>query len=425
MRDDEDMEQDPQPKFDSQVATDNASPRFQRQRERILDSATLSLNRNGVWGMTLQGVAASLGMQTSSVTYYFKKREHLTVAVFDDTLTRLSDMVHQAATEAGPPRRVARFIDLYLAQHASALRGEGRPLAVLAEIRAMDDGTRPALVARYQEIFRAVRGFFGPIDNDQRRDLLTARAHILIEALFWADLWLPHFPIEQFPSVGTRMLDLFDGGIAREPQRWRAAPVDPGDDLGDSARRDYIRTATRMINEHGHKGASVQRITRELHRAKTHLYRYNENKDDLFAACVRASAHRLATIGRQAVERHPQYAEQIAHIVSSVLTLQFTGDFPLLRASALQAMPHALRLGAIERFERLAFGLMGSLVGAMQEGSLRILDPFIAAQVLLSAMDSSFDLRRWRRAMAPDRAVSIYMDVLAGGLFDPDERALT
>ncbi len=62
--------------------TSGASARFERQKQRILDAATVSLNQRGVWGMTLQDVAGALDLGTSSVTYYFKRREHIAAAVF-------------------------------------------------------------------------------------------------------------------------------------------------------------------------------------------------------------------------------------------------------------------------------------------------------------------------------------------------------
>lgn len=401
-----------------QVPTEVVSPRFQRQRDRILDAATLSLNRNGVWGMTLQEVAGALGLRTSSVTYYFKKREHLAVAVFEGTLTRLSAMAHSAAQEPGPRQRVRRFVELYVAQYAQAQRGESRPLAILAEIRAMDESTRETLTARYQEIFRTIRAFFGPIDSPDRRDLLTARTHIMIESLFWAGIWLSHFPLADFPRVAERMLRLFDGGLLVPGVVWRGDPLAQEDNFAEPEQRDYLRIATRLINDHGYKGASVSRITGELRRAKTHLYRHSEGKDELFAACARTSSHRIAAIGRLATEQEPLASQRIGRIVGSVLALQFGEDFPLLRSSALQAMPEAVRAVAVERYERMAFSLMGLLVEAMEEGNVRIVDPFIAAQVLLSAIDSAYDLRRWRQEMPVDRAIAIYMEVLANGLFD-------
>src|SRR3546814_19511639 len=46
--------------------------RFERQRGKILDAATMLLNQRGIPGMTLQAVEEKLGIKTTAVPYYFR-----------------------------------------------------------------------------------------------------------------------------------------------------------------------------------------------------------------------------------------------------------------------------------------------------------------------------------------------------------------
>lgn len=414
------VQSDPSETASPSSAPAGASARFERQKQRILDAATLSLNQKGVWGMTLQEVAGALDLGTSSVTYYFKRREHLAAAVFEDSLSRLAGLAEQASREATPRARVARYVELYFAQYARALRGECRPFAILSEIRAMEEGVRAALIGQYQAIFRTVRAFFGDTRNPERKRLLTARAHILNEALFWAEIWLQRFAIGDFPNVRQRMLAVFDGGLVTPGTPWQARIIDLDAAPDAAEQEDYLRVATRLINDFGYRGASVEKITGDLKRAKTSFYRHLEGKDELVAACSRHSHQRLAALQGLADREQSSAWDRIATTLRSALALQFRGEFPLLRSSALQAMPASVRQRAVERSERTALGLMGRLVWAMQDGSVRIVDPLIASHIVTSAIDASYDLRGWRTTLPLDQAIDSYMSVLATGIFDAE-----
>ena len=58
------------------------SERYTRKKDAIISAATGILNRRGVKGMTLADVAAAVDLSTTSVTYYFKKKEDMAVACF-------------------------------------------------------------------------------------------------------------------------------------------------------------------------------------------------------------------------------------------------------------------------------------------------------------------------------------------------------
>lgn len=394
------------------------SRRFEHQRERIIDAATLLLNQKGVWGMTLQEVAGALGLSTSSVTYYFSRREHLAAAVFETSLSRLAQIAKRAGQEQTPQARVARYIELYLEEYACGLRGEGRPFAILSEIRAMDEGARSRLIAQYQQIFRSVRAFFGPFESERRKQIFTARTHILNEALFWSEIWLHSFAIGDFPNVRQRLFEVLDGGLGTPGNSLQTDLIQLDAPPDETGRRDYLQAATRLINDFGYRGASVERIASELNRTKTSFYRDIERKDELVAACSLNSYHRLANLRILAERGRHSAGDKLVTILSSALALQFSGEFPLLRSSALQAMPASVRKSAVERYQRTTLGLMGLLVGAMQEGGVRIIDPLIASHFVMSAIDSSYDLKGWRKTQSLEQAVGTYMSILSTGLFD-------
>ena len=62
--------------------TDKAQRKFDRKRASILNAAIPVFTELGLKGARIADVAASVGLATTSVTYYFKRKEDLAVACF-------------------------------------------------------------------------------------------------------------------------------------------------------------------------------------------------------------------------------------------------------------------------------------------------------------------------------------------------------
>ena len=77
-----------------------ATARYARKKETILAAATAILNRQGVRGMTLADVAANVGLNTTSVTYYYRRKDDLAAACFMRGLERF-----EGHGRGGPPPR--------------------------------------------------------------------------------------------------------------------------------------------------------------------------------------------------------------------------------------------------------------------------------------------------------------------------------
>src|SRR5580692_13199174 len=100
-----------------------ATARFNRKRDAIVAAATEILNHRGVRGMTLALVAERVGLITTSVTYYFKRKDELAAACFMSGIERLDDLVRHAKLEATPAARVRRLLGLYLDLRARIVAG--------------------------------------------------------------------------------------------------------------------------------------------------------------------------------------------------------------------------------------------------------------------------------------------------------------
>ena len=400
----------------------DVSASFQRKRDLILDAATVLLNQRGLAGMTFAEVARSVDLTTTSITYYFRLKEQLAAAVFEHTLRRLEAMTVEAGSAPDPRARVATFLQLHFNLRARVLRGEERDLAVLSDIRTLDAPIRAPLAKHYMAIFRRICAFFGPLDDEARLATLTARAQMLTETVFWLPAWIHQYSVADFDRVRLRLFDMLSNGIAREKSVWPGAPrgaLDSSHDLEmDGSRGNFLRAATRLVNERGYRGASVDRVVAELKVTKGSFYHHLDAKDDLVLECFRRSYQRVSRAQRLALQSGGSQWRQLAACISMLLEVQFDGEWPLLRTTALQALPSDLRTRVVERSNRLALRFAGMLMDGVIDGSIRPVDPMITSQVLLSTLNAAYDLRDWARALPDGDALRLYASTLSDGLFD-------
>ncbi len=399
-----------------------SSPRFTRKRDLIVDAATDLINQRGVKGMTFLEVAQSVGLNTTSVTYYFRRKEQLAAEVFERTLKRLEAMVKEAGRETTPHARVARFLQLHFDLRARVLLGSDRGLAILSDMRALEGPLRVPLEKHYQAIFRGIRSFFGTFNDEAAKALLTARAHMFMEVVFWLHVWLDHYSIGDFENVRNRLFKLLSHGLAPPGASWgprvRADLDEPRDLSLEPGRAAFLRAATRLINERGYRGASVDRIVAELKVTKGSFYHHLEAKDELVIECFRSSYSRMSLAQRLAEENGGTRWQRLSSTLGTLLNLQFAGDWPLLRTTALHALPAEVRPEVLARSNRMALRFAGTLVDGIGEGSIRAVDPLIASQLIMSTINTACDIRGWAAHLPRESAIQLYASTLATGLFD-------
>src|SRR6202000_814830 len=195
--------------------------RYIKKSEAIIAPAAGILNRRGVRGMTLADVAASVDLITTSVTYYFKKKEDLAVACYLRGIERFDALIAAALQEETPPKRLLKSLDLYLPMHRRIREGDEPPVAVFSDIRALKEPHRAVAGKAYGQFFRKVRSLFRAPGNEWLdRRMATARTHMLMEQMFWAVTWLPRYDLDDYGRVRDRMFDIMAHGVAPERSAW-------------------------------------------------------------------------------------------------------------------------------------------------------------------------------------------------------------
>jgi AcrR family transcriptional regulator len=399
-----------------------STARFAKKRDAIIAAATPILNRAGVKGMTLADVAASVGLITTSVTYYFKRKEDLATACFLDGIARLDALVGEALGEPAPPERLARLIDLYLDLDRRIRLGEAAPVAVFSDIRALGEPHRTTVVTAFAALFRRVRSLFhAPGYEWLRRKAATARTFLLVEQILWSAAWLPRYELEDYSRVAARMVDILTHGLAAPGAAWSPAPLGqplaaPADAQARS-REAFLLAATRLINRHGYRGASVEQISAELNVTKGSFYHHNEAKDDLVVACFERSFAVVRTVQTAAMRLDADAWTRLASAAAHLVEHQLSDEGPLLRTAAFSALPEPIRRRMLDQQNRLSERFAAMIADGIAEGALRPVDPSIAAQMLGATLNAASDLRAEAVQVTREEVAALYAKPMLMGVF--------
>ncbi len=399
--------------------------KFDEKREAIIQAASVLINEVGVQATTLAEVARAIGLNATSVTYYFPRKEKLVVAVYDETLTLMEEMAQAALEQPDPAARLRHFIAGQIALRKRIRAGERGLTTALSEIRTLDTEAYDTLMAHYLRVVDIVRRFFGEWSSNEQRALFSARAHILLEAMMWWPIWSLRYSVRDFDRIEARLFDVLANGLPS--QRGRFAPQElSGDwrtreDEEGGQNEAFLRAATVMINRLGYRGASVNRIAESLNVTKGSFYHHHQAKDDLVLACFQQSYDRLSAAQIAGLELDADYWARICSVLRELIDVQFFDATPLLRTTALQALEADQKEDVVTRSNRLARRFSGMLMDGVADGSVRPVDPLIAGQVIMSTVNSAYDARHWAQRFADrDEAIRTYLSILSEGMLaDP------
>ncbi len=391
--------------------------RFARRRGEILDVASDLINVSGTRGMTLTAVAKALGLDTSSVTYYFKRKDLLASACLERTLTNMRDAALAASAETDPRFRARHFLHLQFELHRQQRNPDGPRLAILSDMRALEADAREPLNQLYAEMFDVVRGYFEFGDGPGMRSRSLISTVVLINSIHWMPTWAHRYLDRDLERVEQRLFDILDHGIGISDRfPLDITPLDENGSIDAQAR--FLHAATNLINREGYIGASVEKIAAELGVSTGSFYHHLENKDDLVIACFDRTFALIERAQALADDKGHDEGERLAIMASSLIALQFVGESPLLRSTAYQGFPPELRERMFERTGEMTRHIAGTIADGIADGSIRTVDPEIAGHTVLATINAAIDLRRrWAAGRPLDQAVAQFARVLHSGIF--------
>ncbi len=393
--------------------------RFERRRADIISAAIPVLNGHGFKGMRLTDIAELIGLRATGVTYYFPRKEELAVACVESGFAIFHDMLTVVEREPDARSRIARLIELFVARDAAVRRDEAPPLATFSAIRALEGEHRIRVAEGYKAMFRRVRGLLDSpelagMDKTDR----TIRTLILLEQLFWASSWLGDFELDDFPRLAQRMTDIVVNGISPDIDVSDIANLDLGRFLigADASKEGFLIAATRQINAHGYRGASVDKISASLNLTKGAFYHHIDAKDDLVAACFRRSFGIMREAQRRARALNETEGRRLLTEISALIRFQLGPEGPLLRTSILSSMPPNHQVEIMNQSYRVSRQLASMVTDAIADGSGRPVDASVAGAMVHAAVNIASDARFLKMANEPDIVARFVRPIFLGFL---------
>lgn len=400
-------------------ATAQSKPtnRFSQRRSDILDVASNHINQFGVRGMTLTRIAQDLGIDTSSLTYYFRKREDLAVACLERTLEWQHEAASAASRTGYARSAVSSFLGAHFDVHRSDRPGNSPQLTYLGDIRSISPERRTSLLDRYADSFRLIRECF--VADNGGRERAHIAASVVMGCAHWLSVWVNDYADNDFGRIQTRLFELLDRGLGARGRRGATdgtVVLPPREPPSGDALSRFLRAATELINRDGYHGASVEKIAAELGVSTGSFYHHLDNKDELVLACFERHFTQIEATHTAAREQASAPAERLALIASRLLELQLGEATPLMRASAYQALPPDLRAIVIRRTGQASRHIAGIVADGAATGDLQAVDPAVASQFFASVINAASGLRSWQ-SQRPVEVRAVLLGMLERGIF--------
>ena len=398
--------------------------RFERRKAVIVLAAVEVINRKGVRSMTLTDVAGRLKLVPTAVNYYFRRKEELAAACFLQAIAHYNSLLDRSDQAATPQESLRCFLHDFADHLAAVDTGEAEPVATFNDVRTIGDAV---VDAAYTDMFRRIRRIFHstPLGEPDRR-LRNARTHLLISQVFWAVLWLRQYDPADYRRMIDRLYDILVNGLAAPGSAWNPSdlplPDAPPPEGAGVSREAFLRAATEMINEHGYLGASVTRISARLNVTKGSFYHHNQAKDDLVEQCFDRTLEIMRRAQTAADAITTTGLDNLASLAASMVCQDVSGEVPLLRTSALTAVPEEMQGQLVQRFGRLSARLASVVSDGVADGSVRPVDANVAAQMVSCLVNASAELHHWAPGVDAASAADAYARPLFMGLFSPARR---
>lgn len=402
-------------------AGEGQTRRFMRKREAVLDAAALLFNQRGIRNVTLTDVARSVGLSTSSVTYYYKRKDDLVLACMRRSVEVFEELLAGAEKAGGPEQKVASFIIGFFQLLAEVAHGERPDFVTFSDVSTLVDG-RTDVGAGHAQVFRRVRDLIdgahpAPLTHAER----NARAHLLFTLAQWTRYWIDRHEVAGYARAARRAADILLHGLGGAGAVWAPLPLaalaaaPTQDDVSPDA---FLRAATRLINEEGARFATVERISSELNVTRGSFYHHNDNIDDLVVACFERSF--------EVIRRAQQLSgacetgwENLGAATSALVRFQLSANGPLLRMTARSRLPASVADGIWRTMHQLSEHFAGVIADGVIDGSIRPVDPAIAAQMISGMINASASAKRWVPEASPANVVDLYARPLFMGILCP------
>jgi AcrR family transcriptional regulator len=172
-----------------------------------------------------------------------------------------------------------------------------------------------------------------------------------------------------------------------------------------------------LINREGYHGASVDKISAELKVTKGSFYHHNADKDELAVACFGATFDLIDKAKREAGKAGANWTRLWLAVTSLGMLQAESAGGRLLRHHAMAAVPHAMRRQMLIRFQQTAHSFAGIISDGVADGSIRPVDPLLAAHAMMVTFNACLPIEPRRRPAVTTGVMEEYLRPALLGYF--------
>jgi AcrR family transcriptional regulator len=181
-------------------------------------------------------------------------------------------------------------------------------------------------------------------------------------------------------------------------------------------KREILSAASRVFRERGLHGTGMRDIAAELGMAVGNLYYYFENREALLAFCQEDGLDGLLALAARVRELALPVPERLALLIAGHVVLLNEGTPGSLAHLEVEDLREPRRASVLRRRRAYERELRALLAAGVGEGSLRDVDPKVAAMAILGAVNWTV---KWFRPEGRQSAREIgesFAQLLVGGL---------
>lgn len=394
--------------------------RFTAKQDQLISAATEILNERGLKGFTLAEVAKKTGLITQGVAYYFPKKDDLATACILRTLERIDALIPVALAEETAEARISAFLRGYVDLAGDVYILGAPQLATLAEVRALAEPNVGTALEAIVQLFQRLRQLFDvPELAWMDRHARIARTVLLLQLALAIPTWIFSKERSDYQRTFERMLDILLNGLVTK-ECWGPAALALTPPPGESAQREaFLIAATQLINEEGYRGASVEKISARLNVSKGAFYHHNDAKDDMVVRCFERTIAIFTQNQLNAAALDGDQWHRLTSACAALAQFQLSAHGPLLRSAALYALPPGATPHIVREWELVTHRFAGLVSDGIAEGSIRPVDPRIASELIMVALNSAAELPSWLQTIEQDEIADLYVRPLLCGLLKP------
>jgi hypothetical protein len=122
-------------------------------------------------------------------------------------------------------------------------------------------------------------------------------------------------------------------------------------------------------------------------------------------------------VQRTVLSQSDDHWQQLTTLAAALFAYQISERGPLLRTSALVALPPSMRQEMIEAYGRVSNRFAGVIADGITAGSIRSVDPVIGAQMFSATLNASAECRWWVPGASSEQTHELYAKPMLLGMF--------